>query len=154
MKMSEYAQLAEITSGIAIVVTLILLILEIQGNTDATNAATYDSLIADLANYQTQSLSNRELWEAQYLARSGSLDTLSPQQLDLLATSAVIEHKHYERAFIQWQRGNLQGEGWERFERLICTYRGQVFEETAVPRIEFGSTRSFNEFRMQCVQRP
>lgn len=39
MKLIEHAQIAEVISGVAIVVTIILLIFEIHANTNATLAA-------------------------------------------------------------------------------------------------------------------
>ncbi len=43
-KLSDWASIAEIVSGVAIVVTLIVLILQVQGNTDELRAASQTTI--------------------------------------------------------------------------------------------------------------
>lgn len=40
-KLSNWASIAEILSGIAVVISLILLLFEVQGNSEAVRAATF-----------------------------------------------------------------------------------------------------------------
>ncbi len=54
MRLERLALIAEIIGGIAIVITLIVLIYETRQNTIATYAASYDQLAADMADWRMQ----------------------------------------------------------------------------------------------------
>jgi hypothetical protein len=43
VKLSDWANVAEVVSGVAVVITLIFLILSIRENTEITRAAAYDT---------------------------------------------------------------------------------------------------------------
>ena len=152
MKLSDYAQVAEIASGIGVVVTLIFLVVEIRNNTEATKAATYDSISADLAEFQLRLADNDPSIEitTALASNNGSLDSLSSEQLERYTFIMSALFKHYERAFIQWQYGNLDDEAWERLEAQICMPRPELFEEYIWQRIRNNSTQSFIEYRESC----
>ena len=152
MKLSDYAQIAEIVSGIAVVITLIFVVVEIRNNTEVTKAATFDSIQADLADYQLQSLNNEEFGEIVMQLQSGGVQSLSPRQLEINTVRTLVQFKHYERAFSQWKYGNLDDEAWERFRNSICRWRGEEFEQIVGSRIENNSIRSFIDYRRECVE--
>jgi hypothetical protein len=58
MKLSDWAGIAEIFSGIAVVVTLVFLIIGIRENTEVTRAATYADLLDGLNEYSMQVAAN------------------------------------------------------------------------------------------------
>jgi len=152
VKLSKYAQLAEITSGIGVLVTLVFLVLEIRGNTEATKAATYDSISADLAEFQVSMAEDEASLEINLAMNSDSLESLSPIQLERYSFRMSALYKHYERAFIQWQYGNLDDDAWQRFRVQICMPRPIIFEEIVWQQVRSNSTTGFSEYRENCMQ--
>lgn len=119
-KLQKWALVAEICGGIGVIATLILLILETQENTQVMRAAAYDSIQADIAGWRQNNISDNELVEIGFLFETEGFDGLTPRQQFIFERRAVIVFQHYERAFIQWQLGNLTDSTWERFRGLLC----------------------------------
>ena len=152
MKLSEYAQIAEVVSGIAVVITVLLLVFEVRNNTAAVESATYDALVSDMATWRMAIVSNPSLLENLYATRelnSEGIDGIRilERQYMLMASFHI-----YERAYIQWRAGNIDGEAWERFERQICLNQGPGFKQGMGPFIKEASTESFYEFWDECVE--
>ena len=153
MKLSDLAQIAEIFASIAVVATLIVLVFEIRSNTEATVVATYDSLQADLADMQLSIILSELNYEIDSIIADGNIRDLTPVQRNILSERRVVQFKHYERAYSQWRYGNLDDEAWERFERIICQWRGEDFEREVGAVIDATSSRGFVEFRRECTLR-
>jgi hypothetical protein len=148
----KFALIAEIIGGLAVVTSLAILVFEIQGNTRALQASTYDSIVADLANARYENSRNESTMEAIFVRSSEGFDALTPKQSHLLDEQALALFQIYERAFIQWESGNLDDRAWVRFSRVICQASGDVsFEEQLGPRLDRLTTDSFTEYRKnQC----
>lgn len=153
-KLQQYALIAEIVGGIAVVVTLIFLAFEMRANTQAMRAATYDSLVADIANWRLIYTTDEELQEIDFLRITEGRDALSPLQARYDANVVIALFQHYERAFIQWRAGNLDDSAWDRFERAICGPSGNPgFEQDVGSTLDTFTTVEFTEFRKnQCSQ--
>jgi len=120
MKLREYALIAEIVSGVAIVVTLIFLIVELNANTDATLAA------------NRQSLASRA--EALLLAQATSPD-IARLVIKARGDEKFTEEERYqfgghiggylrlaEEAYLQFLDGHLDSEYWQtRAENLVSS---------------------------------
>ena len=71
-KLSDWASVAEIASGLVVVVTLLVLIISIRENTDMIRATTYSQSINALNQWRdsiSESREAAELWRAFYLRR-------------------------------------------------------------------------------------
>jgi len=146
-KLQRLALISEIVGGIAVIVTLVVLIFQVRENTETLNSATYDSLVADLAQHLLENTHDEQVFEAGFIRRTEGLDALTPRHLVRSQQAYITQFMHYERAFIQWQAGNIDDEAWNRFHRVICRLAGPVFEENLGPRINGITTDSYRLYR-------
>ncbi len=113
-KLSDWASIAEIVSSIAIVVTLVLLIAEVRGNTSAVRAATYQSVsdsIAGMVGFTT----DREIVGIFYKGlETGLDDPLEESQFGLILVSMV---RRYENAY--YQRDLIEPELWQGIQNSL-----------------------------------
>ena len=109
-------QLTEIFAGVAVVITLIILVFEVRQNTEVARAASYAESMDGLTQWRLTMASDPELaalWEAYYLRGERAEDF----RLNLLVSSLW---GIYENAYYSNQRGLLGPSEWERFERQLC----------------------------------
>jgi len=126
--LSSWAMIAEIVSGIAVVITVIFLVIGIRENTAITRAAMFDSTMHGLAEFRGHVIQNpdvAELWIA-YLDREyDQLDRTSQirsRQLVMLA------FENYQRAFYARRYGVLGESEWTRFALQMCSQYSRVAE--------------------------
>jgi len=147
-QLQKWALIAEIVGGVAVVVTLMLLVIEVNQNTETLKAATYDSLVADLGEWRLGNARNDSI--ASVLSKSWEEMTPEEQkrQRDVIVSLFFI----LERAFIQWDAGNLEERDWERFRRSICGPNEFNFEQRYGYLIDQFTIARFREFRKdQCA---
>ena len=150
MNLSKFSQLAEIASGLAVIVTLVILVLEIRNNTNAIQTGTYDALIADMGSWRMQVVENEQL-NSIFFGGVPPQD-LSQEDRGRLGNTYVSLYQIYERAFIQNQAGNLDEIAWERFERNICHHRFDGFKEFSSGTYRNTFTSSFYEYWDNCYR--
>lgn len=143
-KLQTWALIAEIIGGFAVVLSLILLLIGVRENTDTLKAATYDSLLADLGEHRRAVFTNDSLTEFSSKPR----ENLTPAEQSRVQSSILSVYYIFERAFIHWETGNLDENGWERFSRIICNqYQGPEFQDYYNAYIDQFTTQSFQNFR-------
>lgn len=116
-KVKNWAHIAEIVSGVAVVVTLIFLVLEVRGNSDLIRANTFNRSIESLVDYRMQIATSEEALETMnaHWGREGP-DSLR-RQLLVVNLWSIYEKTYYSRQY------GLVGEAeWQRFESRICNY--------------------------------
>ena len=120
LSLSEWASIAEIVSGFAVVATLIMLFAGISENTEVTRASMYANGIESLNQLNHTIASDPDLsrmWSAFHDQRTGEL---TDAEKDRLETVIVSMFRTYDTAF-SMSRYNLLGDNErERFERQIC----------------------------------
>lgn len=119
-KLSDWANLAEIVSGVAVIVSLIFLILGIRENTEITRAAAYDRNIDALNLLRAEVVRDSEIarrWYAYETGQAGTLEGIDRMQLD---NQINITFSNYEKAYFNHQYGVLGDSEWTRYERQIC----------------------------------
>ncbi len=153
-KLQRFALIAEIIGGTAVLVTLGVLVFEIRGNTEAVRTATYDALAADIADWRLNQVSDNELAETNFILSTEGRSALTPRQSLLNATNTIVLYQHYERAYIQWQAGNLDDSDWERFRSILCAPVGNPgFEVQVGQRLDRITTNRFTDYRKnQCTE--
>jgi hypothetical protein len=151
-KLQRWALISEIVGGAAVLLTLILLLLEVRQNTQAIRTATYDDLVADLADFNMNIATDDELGQMRFLNSTEGRDPLTDYQLFLLIQINLVRFQHYERAYIQWRAGNLEDSLWERFRDRICSISGDTdFEAQVGPPLDTSTSSEFRDFRLnQC----
>lgn len=123
-KLSDWASIAEIISGIAVVVTLIFLIVGIRENTEVTRAAAYGGILSglnEMALTVTQDEALAGIWQSY---RAGESEELSDGEEFRLRTLLRNMWRLYEWAYYSNLYGTLGSNEWDRFERRICAERG------------------------------
>ena len=121
MKLSEWAHVAEITSAIAVVVSLIYIGLEVNQNTAAVKANTHQSLV-DYGWGQTEILLTNET-----LADLVKKGESNPEALTARERSQFYEYTSWrlatwESVFMNHEHGLVDGEvwrGWDGYYRLL-----------------------------------
>jgi len=120
LKLSDWANLAEIVSGVAVIVSLIFLILGIRENTEITRAAAYDRNIDALNLLRSEVVRDSETarrWHAYETGQADSLEGIDRMQLN---NQINITFSNYEKAYFNHQYGVLGDSEWTRYERQIC----------------------------------
>ena len=152
--LKKWALISEIIGGMAILITLVLLLTELQQNTAAIRVATYDDLVADLADYNLTQITDNELSEMRFETRdSGNgLSSISERHQYMLNRATLVRFQHYERAYIQWAAGYLDESQWERFRFYLCSLSGDpLFEEQVGSTIDRATSAEFTQYRRtQC----
>ena len=131
-KLSDWASIAEIISGVAVVVTLIFLIVGIRENTSITRAAMFDSTLLGLAEFRSHVINNPEvadLWGAYMNLGYDDLDTTSKIRVSALVTLAF---ENQQRAYYARQYDVLGESEWSRFGRQICIQYPRVTSSEAL----------------------
>ena len=111
MKLSDWASIAEIASSVAVVVTLVILILEVRGNTAAMEAATRQSIAARTEAITLNTAMTPDL--ARILNDPNSVEAGTTEGWQLLSFYTTLL-RHTEEAYLQWQEGRLDEEYFSR----------------------------------------
>ena len=119
MKLEKVALIAEIISSVAIVVTLIVLLIEVRGNTAAIHAATYqnvvDSITTPLYARGTDPDTAR-IWEA-----GSAGERLEPLDQTRYFNLVGANMRRFENAFYQYQIGGIEESQWQPIENIISS---------------------------------
>jgi hypothetical protein len=120
LKLSDWANIASIASGIVVIVTLVFLIIGIRENTAVVRASTFERSADRLIELRSQMVNDPELarmFQA-YLDRRPEyiegIDAVRFRQL------IINQYQIYEQAYLARQYGLLGDTEWRRFERQIC----------------------------------
>ena len=126
-KLSDWASIAEIVGGMAIVVTLVFLTFEIRSNTSVLQAQTYHDLMRDLNDFRKMG-ATREMVEIRNKYDEEGWNSLSSTEKGLQRAASTVRWGIYESAFYANERGFLGEQEWLRFEAGICRGRGILSE--------------------------
>ncbi len=129
-QLSDWASIAEIISGLAVVATLIFLALGIRENTEVTRAAAYERNIDSVNQWRLALASDPGM------VRSWGVYN---DVFDAEATDAEIERLRfnlilnvlwgvYEKSYYATQYGTMAPSEWRRFERQLCPNRANALE--------------------------
>ena len=119
-KLSDWASIAEIGSGIAVVVTLVLLILGIRENTDMTRASMFASSIESLNATERAIMADPDLARVFLALRAKETNNLDADDRNRLIFIIALQVRTFDMAY-SMQRYGLYGDNeWSRFERNLC----------------------------------
>jgi predicted Zn-dependent protease len=143
MKLSDWASIAEILSGIAVVITLVFLIVGIRDNTEATRAASYERTIDSMNEWRMWLSSDDELREAYNAWFRGDGDQLSAELLGRVGWATNVLWAIYEKTYYANQYGTMGRSEWDRTERNVCVVYGLMDDNM---RSQMVGQRSSSEF--------
>ena len=144
--LSDWASLADVASGIAVIVTVIFLIVEIRTNTEVTRASMYANNINSLIDWRRLLIEDRDiakLWESYTTGGFDDQDSTDQlRMLQLVANNINI----YENAFYAQQYGVLGSSEWSRFQRMSCVQYNWAIRSPLIETIEMVTTDRFRAF--------
>lgn len=146
MKLSDWASMAEIVSGIAVVVTLAFLISGIRENTAITRAEMYSSHLESFNEMGRDIYRDAELTRLHDAWLSGDIASLNAQDIRRLARIVVNSFRTYEMAFYSQRYGLYGPDEWGRMERLICLNYQRGLGTDIESMVAETMTREFNEY--------
>ena len=122
MKLEKWALIAEIVSGLAVVVTLIFLILGIRENTSVTRASVYSDITDSINNIQQTLFEDPELsrlYDAYTGRKTGELSEADESRTNRIAIAIL---RVYEKAYFGRQYGVIGDPEWGRVQSAICLH--------------------------------
>ena len=126
MKLKEAALLAEVIGGIAIVLTLIALILEVRENTDVIRATAYGQSMDSLNEWRMTISESEELSRLYQLFVFRQTEDLTENEEFRLYIALNHLWGVYEKAYFANEYGTLGPSEWSRFERQTCRYMESI----------------------------
>ena len=142
-KLSDLASIAEIVSGIAVVVTLIFLVLGIRDNTTITQVSVYSNIIDSVNEIQQSLYEDPELsrlYDAYVDQKTSSLAEVDQRRVARIAQSIL---RVYEKAYFGREYGVVGDAEWRRTQGAICLHNewgesaGVIATQTRVLTEEF-----------------
>jgi hypothetical protein len=119
-RLSDWASITEIASGLAVVVTLVLLLLGIRDNTEITRVSVYADLINNINEWERDIYRDPDLsriWTA-YMQRETA--RLEPGDRERLSSVVMVLFRNYDKAYFSQRYSVIGSAEWNRFLRLIC----------------------------------
>lgn len=110
MKLDRLTVMAEIIGAVAIVVTLVILIFEVRGNTEELRAATISNIAG--RTQEVNLLKVRNLQFAEVMTRLDAGDELSPAESFQVIDYLLAVLKVAEESFISHRAGSLDEDIW------------------------------------------
>ncbi len=111
MKLSEWANVAEIVSAVAVVTTLLYVGLEINQNTRAIQSGTHQALLDSAQELDYLKLANPHILEAVLKAESG-VESLTVSELEIFNMYAQMTFSKWENIFLNHEQGLLDTDLW------------------------------------------
>lgn len=119
-KLQEYALFAEVISAIAVVVTLIFLVIGIQENTNATQAAAYQDLLGELNDANSTLINDAKLATLWSERKTRALEDMDDEDAIRLTYMNRVYFRTLDAAFFSFINGSLNATQWERFRSAGC----------------------------------
>src|SRR5262245_12962581 len=127
MEWDAIGAVAELVSGLGVIVTLVFVALQIRHNSQAVQNETLAALNSTMnANIMVFAQSS----ELSKILRSGLANVDSLSQVDKFRFQLGISTtlRNYETAFTSWRKGMLEGQAWRGMEATLL----QFFESEGV----------------------
>jgi len=148
LNLLEWASLAEIASGLAVLITLIVLIIGVNENTDVMRASFYKDYVDSLNEFQASVLVDPDalrVWDA-YINGNGAAAALDGLDQQRLATAILAILRIYEAAYFSNRYGVLGGEEWSRFETMLCRHHANVLAARRTDLLSGPLTEEFGQY--------
>ena len=120
-KLSDWASIAEIVSGIAVVITLVFLVVGLRDNTEINRAASFDRNMESVNQWRAQLAQDPELlriWQSR-----GQPDDLAEIERGQLRFLIFWLWGIYEKSYYAHAYGIIGSDEWSRFEVQLCEQR-------------------------------
>jgi hypothetical protein len=116
LSLTEWANVAEIGAAVGVIISLIFVGLQLQSNTEATEAATREAINHKDMAYLSLRLDSAVLARANAKIDNG--ETLSPLEVSQLVHQEYVNFLSFEHSFYKFRKGALEAEEWSRHENI------------------------------------
>lgn len=117
IKLSDWANIAEICAAIAVVISLIFVGLQLQSSTDATEAATREAINRKDLAFLSLAIDPSVLARADTKRRNG--EELSLLEVDQLVAQQYINFASFDYSYSEFRRGAQGLDEWLRHRNII-----------------------------------
>lgn len=117
LKLSDWANLAEIGAAIGVVVSLIFVGMELRNNTAANEAATRAAVNQKDMQFLSLRIDSSVLARAHAKLESG--ERLSPLEESQLVHQEYINFVSFENSYYQFRKGVLEEQEWLRHRNIV-----------------------------------
>ena len=145
MKLSDWASIAEVVSGIAVVVTLVFLIMGIRENSEITRAAAYERNIDSFNQWRMWVSQDEELLRLYMAFLEGETAELTDFERSRMGYIVNTIWANYEKSYYSNQYGILGEAEWARTDRQVCTLYG-LMPRSAWEDMTVRFTEEFGEY--------
>jgi len=114
--LSDWANVAEIGAATGVIISLIFVGLQLQTNTEATEAATREAISQKDMAYLSLRLDSSVLARANAKIDNG--EPLSDLEESQLVHQEYVNFVSFEHSFYQYRKGALEAEEWSRHENI------------------------------------
>lgn len=121
MTLEQFASIGEIVSGVAVIISLVYLAIQIRTNTDAERSSTYQSIVSDFGAMNNTMASTPEL-SHMFVQAMEDYHQLSSDQKARISQIFFQCFRYFENMFYQHRKGYLDEEVWIGWKRLMLTY--------------------------------
>ena len=115
MKLKKWALIAEVVGGVAIVVSLVVLIFEVRGNTEAVRAATFQNVSDSITANGMEIAADPEALRIYLTGLREGLDDLADR--DRFQFLMIGQMRRFENAF--YQRSRMQPGQWQGLQTAL-----------------------------------
>ena len=116
----KFASIAEIIGGLAVLITLVVLILEIRENTEATKRANYETLMQELRDWRELTISSDRVNSVFIQGFDNGIQP-NPGDQNIYNQMFNVLWSIYESAYFFNESNDLGENEWERFRSNICS---------------------------------
>jgi hypothetical protein len=117
IRLSDWANIAEIGAAIAVVFSLIFVGLQLQSSTEATEAATREAINRKDLAFLSLRIDSSVLARANTKRRNG--EELSSLEEDQLLQEQYINFASFDYSYTEFRRGAQDLDGWLRHRNII-----------------------------------
>lgn len=124
--------IAEIFGGLAIVLSLLFVGLEIRENNNLNRVEAYDRNIENLMEVRRDVFRDPEMAVLYMTWMNGSISTLSETDQFRIIHHTRNVFGNYEKAYFSYSLGIMGAPEWTRYERNICLQKGRLDRDNVV----------------------
>jgi hypothetical protein len=115
--LSDWANVAEIGASAGVIISLIFVGLQLQSNTDVTEAATREAINHKDLEYLSLRLDSSVLARAHAKLENG--EELTPLEESQAVHQEYVNFIAFEHSFYQYQKGFFEPEQWLRHRKIV-----------------------------------
>ncbi len=115
-RLQKWALTAEVIGGIAVVISLVFVGIELRSNTEATRAATREAINQKDIDFLSLRLDSSVIAQAMTKVEAG--EPLSPLEESQLVSQQYVNFMIFEHTYYQYSEGVLDENDWARHENI------------------------------------